>query len=65
MRFPLAAAPIVLAAIPPVMLTFAIPLVNRIEPRIFGFPFLLSWMVFWVVVTPLFLYGADRLRRNS
>ncbi len=54
---------VALAAIPPIMLTLAIPFVNREEPRVFGFPFLLAWMVFWVAVTPLFLLAADRLRR--
>lgn len=53
-------AQVTLAAIPPVMLTLAIPLVNRAEPRVFGFPFLLAWMVFWVAVTPLFLLAAGR-----
>ena len=55
---------IALAAVSPVMLTLAIPLVNRVEPRILGFPFLLAWMVFWVAVTPLFLLAADRLGRR-
>ena len=53
-----------LAAIPPIMLTLAIPFVNREEPRIFGFPFLLAWMVLWVTVTPLFLLAANRLGRS-
>lgn len=55
---------VVLAASPPVMLTLAIPLVNRVEPRILGFPFLLAWMVFWVAITPLFLLAADRVGRR-
>jgi hypothetical protein len=56
---------IVLAAIPPVMLTLAIPFVNRDEPRLLGFPFLLAWMVLWVAVTPLFLFSADRIGRKQ
>jgi len=47
------------------MLTFAVPLANRIEPRLFGLPFLLVWIVFWVAVTPLFLYGVERLRAKD
>ncbi len=54
-------AQIAFAAIPPAMLTLAIPFVNHEEPRVFGFPFLLAWMVFWVAVTPLFLLAANRL----
>jgi len=57
-------AQVLLAAISPVMLTLAIPFVNRVEPRFFGFPFLLVWMVWWVAVTPLFLFAADRLGRK-
>jgi hypothetical protein len=54
----------VLAVIPAVMLTFAIPLVNRLEPRIFGLPFLLVWIAAWVAISPLFLYAVERLRRR-
>jgi hypothetical protein len=56
-------AQIALAAMAPIMLTLAIPFVNREEPRLFGFPFLLAWMVFWVAVTPLFLLAASRVGR--
>lgn len=55
----------VLALIPALMLTFAVPLVNRVEPRIFGLPFLLVWIVLWVAITPVFLYGVERLRRKA
>jgi len=54
-----------LALVPVIMLTFAVPLANRIEPRLFGLPFLLVWIVFWVAVTPLFLYGVERLRAKD
>ncbi len=60
-----ALARVVLALVPAVMLTFAVPLVNRVEPRIFGFPFLLVWIATWVALTPLFLYAVDRLRRRA
>ena len=43
------------------MLTAAVPLANRLEPRVFGFPFLLVWIFLWVAVTPLCLYGVYRL----
>ena len=55
----------VLALIPALMLTFAVPLVNRVEPRIFGLPFLLVWIVLWVAIPPVFLYGVERLRRKA
>lgn len=50
-----------LAIIAPVMLTFAVPLANHVEPRVFGFPFLLVWILLWVAVTPLCIYGVYRL----
>lgn len=56
------AARFILAAIPVVMLTAAIPLVNRTEPRVFGYPLLLVWITLWVLVAPAFLYACDRLR---
>jgi hypothetical protein len=56
---------VLLAAVPAFMLTFAVPLVNRVEPRVFGFPFLMVWIVLWVAVTPLCLYGVQRLGRNA
>jgi len=52
----------VLAAVPCIMLVLAPLFANRDEPRIAGFPFLLAWIVFWVLVTPPFLLLADRLR---
>lgn len=50
-----------LALLSPIMLTFAVPFANRVEPRVFGFPFLLVWIVVWVAAAPLFLYGVYRL----
>ena len=53
-----------LAAIPIVALTFAVPFVNRIEPRLFGFPFLLSWILAWTLLAPAFLWMVGRLERR-
>jgi hypothetical protein len=51
---------VVLACIPALALTFAIPFVNHVEPRILGLPFLLAWIVAWILLTPLFMLGAYR-----
>jgi hypothetical protein len=51
---------LVVAAIPVIALTFAIPLVNLDEPRILGLPFVLAWITFWVAVTPIFLWIVHR-----
>jgi len=37
----------ILAAIPFAAVTIAVPLVNRVEPRVAGLPFLLFWIVAW------------------
>ncbi|MGA7354926.1 MAG: DUF3311 domain-containing protein [Candidatus Cybelea sp.] len=55
---------VILAAIPVSALTVAIPLVNRVEPRIFGAPFLLGWIAIWVLLTPAFLWAIGRLDRH-
>lgn len=52
----------VLAAIPPVMLVLAPLFANRDEPRVFGLPFMLVWILVWVLLTPPFLLLADRFR---
>lgn len=49
---------LILGAIPFVTMVFALPLVNRIEPIILGLPFLLFWLLAWVVITPIILFGA-------
>ena len=54
----------ILAAIPIAALTIAVPLVNRIEPRVLGLPFLLAWIVAWVLLTPAFLWAVARLERQ-
>ncbi|HEX3865506.1 MAG TPA: DUF3311 domain-containing protein [Gemmatimonadaceae bacterium] len=42
-----------LAAIPPIGLLAGIPFANRTEPYVLGLPFLLFWIVAWVVVISL------------
>jgi Protein of unknown function (DUF3311) len=55
---------VLLAAIPIVALSFAVPLVNRVEPRILGLPFVLFWIVAWVLLTPAFLWAVGRVERR-
>lgn len=56
---------VVLALIPVGMLSFAIPIVNRVCPRVLAMPFLMAWIVFWVVATPVFLLSIYRLEGRS
>jgi hypothetical protein len=46
------------AAVPFITLVLALPLVNRLEPVILGLPFLLFWILIWVVLTPPILVTA-------
>jgi hypothetical protein len=55
---------LILGAVPFITLVFALPLVNRIKPVILGFPFLLFWILSWVLLTPLILYIAYTLERR-
>jgi hypothetical protein len=55
---------VALAAIPIAALSIAVPLVNRVEPRILGLPFVLFWIVAWVLLTPAFVWGVGRLERH-
>jgi hypothetical protein len=55
---------LILGAIPFITLVFALPLVNRIEPMILGLPFLLFWILFWVILTPLILFVAYILEKK-
>ena len=41
----------ILAALPTVGLLGGIPWANRVEPYVLGLPFLLFWVVMWVVAT--------------
>jgi hypothetical protein len=51
----------VLAALPIAALSIAVPLVNCVEPRIFGLPFLLVWIAAWVILTPAIIWVIGRL----
>ncbi len=51
----------ILAALPIVALSLAVPFVNRVEPRILGLPFILAWISFWVLATPLCVFQIGRI----
>jgi len=53
------------AAIPVVALILALPLVNRLEPVVLGLPFVLFWILAWVLATPACLATAYWLLRTS
>lgn len=47
---------IVIAAIPLIALMFAIPFVNRDDPHVLGLPFVLAWIIVWIILVPLFMW---------
>jgi hypothetical protein len=55
---------LLLGAVPFLTLVFALPLVNRIEPVILGLPFLLFWILGWVLLTPFILLLAYLLEKR-
>lgn len=62
MRAPYALAP---AAIPVLALTAGLPFANRLEPIVLGMPFLLTWILGWVALTPVFLAVAYVLQGGT
>ena len=55
---------LLLGAIPFITLVFVLPLVNRIHPIILGLPFILFWILTWVMLTPLILFVAYTLEKR-
>lgn len=60
MRRPSLAA-ILLGFIPFVATCFTVSLWDRIDPVVLGLPFNLFWLILWLLLTPLFLWGAYRI----
>jgi hypothetical protein len=54
-----------LAAIPAAALTVGIPFANRVDLTLFEMPFLVSWIVGWILLTPLFLFAVYRVEGRS
>ena len=51
-------------AIPFLTLVLALPFVNRIKPVILGLPFVLFWILLWVVLTPAVLWAAYKIEKK-
>lgn len=54
-----------LALVPLLALLFAPYIANRLEPRILGMPFLLGWIVVWVLLTSVVMAVILRLDGNQ
>lgn len=67
-RTPGSYARFLLAAAPWVGLLGLTPFVNRVEPFVLGLPFLLFWIVLWVVLTSVcmgIVYWTDPVNRGG
>jgi len=53
-----------LAALPTIGLLAGIPFANRVEPFVLGLPFLLFWIVVWVVITSVVMGAIWTLDRS-
>jgi hypothetical protein len=51
---------ICIALVPVLALTLGIPFANRVDPRIFGLPFLPAYICFWILLTPGFMFAVYR-----
>ncbi|MFM0075157.1 DUF3311 domain-containing protein [Paraburkholderia sediminicola] len=51
----------VLAALPFIGILLGVPFVNRVEPLVLGMPFVLAWIVMWVVLSSIIMAIIYRL----
>jgi len=58
---------LILTAIPFIAVCFAVPLWDRVYPLVLGLPFNLFWLMAWIPLTSLCMWGVYRLGewRNS
>jgi hypothetical protein len=52
---------ILFGLIPFIAVCFCVSLWDRINPTVFGLPFNFFWLISWLVLTPLCMWGAYRL----
>lgn len=52
---------ILLGLIPFAATCFSVALWDRVDPVVFGLPFNFFWLISWLLLTPLCMWGAYRL----
>ena len=52
---------ILLGLIPFLAMCFSVSLWDRVYPMVLGIPFNLFWLVSWILLTPLCMWGAYKL----
>jgi Protein of unknown function (DUF3311) len=53
---------LLLALIPFIAICFSVPLWDRVYPLVLGLPFNLFWLICWIPLTSVCLWGAYRLQ---
>lgn len=56
---------VLLGLIPFAAMCFSVPLWDRIRPMILGMPFNLFWLILWIPLTTICLWGAYRCERRA
>lgn len=56
---------LLLALIPFVAVCFTVTLWDRVHPFVLGLPFNLFWLVLWILLTPLCLWGAYHFEKRA
>lgn len=57
-----------LAVLPFIGILLGVPFVNRVEPLVLGMPFVLAWIVMWVVLSSIIMgiiYRLDPVNRQA
>jgi hypothetical protein len=58
----------ILAALPFIGILLGVPFVNRVEPLVLGMPFVLAWIVLWVIQISIIMgivYRLDPTNRQT
>ncbi|WP_144155139.1 DUF3311 domain-containing protein [Paraburkholderia sp. BCC1885] len=58
----------ILAALPFIGILLGVPFVNRVEPLVLGMPFVLAWIVLWVILISVIMgivYKLDPTNRQT
>lgn len=58
---PPALAAVALALLPLTAMCFTVPLWDRVTPLPLGLPFNLFWLICWILLTPVLMWGAYRI----
>lgn len=56
---------LLLAFLPFLGVCFSVPLWDRVDPLVFGWPFNLAWLIAWIPLTTLCMAGVYRLHKRS